>query len=67
MITDDMKKRLVERREVFIQTVLYMSDATPDQRNHSGWRDKDGIPALERWLSSEVARYRKDVHKILGD
>lgn len=62
-VTDEMRRKLDERRQLFVTSVSYIADATERETHASGWSTKGKIA----WLQSEVAQYRKDLHKILGD
>lgn len=62
-ITEAQTVAMHERRSLFITEVMYLSDADEAVTNASGWGQRGKL----EWLKATCERYRKDVHKILGD
>ena len=62
-ITAEMMKQAEARRQLFVQEVMYCSDATERETEASGWKTRGKIA----WIESICKGYRKDMHKILKD
>jgi hypothetical protein len=62
-VTQDMKQKAQERRQLFISEVLYISDASDTETHAAGWGTRGKI----EWLKSACDTYRKDLRRILKD